>query len=383
MKLYVFWMLMLSAVFFVIERDRGLARGHTEMCESLRDNFVERFEPHDFEDCKDLYSRSISFKGWEKRTNKWLATWGWSHLAVYSPSESSEIWDSKTENVGVKLKAFYGKQLVYRAHPDSLFKRGDVFLEVNGKKEFTYDEIMHSGGEYLIERQKENLRLNVEVKNYSWNDEVEITKNIIKVPSFRGEFFNEENIKEITKELKSIKENKIYIDLRDNFGGNIAAGLRFLSMFLCEEVVVGEFRIPSKKDLGVSDYPLSIEQDVQVEHLKKYGKVFLRVPQNPDCIRKKTSVLVNGMTSSTAELVAQAFIDTERGKVVGEQTSGRMVLSSWDQVPNFPEGFYFSYPYALYKSVSGAEIEKEGVLPDEYRTYSFDVEKTGRDSFLY
>lgn len=382
MKLYVFWMLMVSAILFMVERDRGLADGHVQMCERIRDNFVEAIEDYELEQCKTLYSKSITFKDWETRTNKWLTTWGWSHLAVYSPSESNEIWSSKTESVGVKLKAFHGRQLVYRAHPESVFKRGDVFLRINKKNKFTYDEIMHEGGEYVVERQNNEVTLNVEIKTYTWNDEVKITQNIIKVPSFRGEFFNEENLDKIIKKLDAIKEKEIYIDLRDNYGGNIVAGLRFLSIFLCNETVVGEFKIPSKKDLGESDYPLSIEQTVQVEHMSKYGKVFLRVPKLDTCIKKKVSILVNGSTSSTAELVAQAFIDTDRGKVIGEQTSGRMVLSSWDQVPNFPEGFYFSYPYALYRSLSGAEIEKEGVLPDEYKTYSFDIEKMGKDSFI-
>ncbi len=80
--------------------------------------------------------------------------------------------------------------------------------------------------------------------------------------------------------------------------------------------------------------------------------------------------------------MAQAFLEFEKGELIGEPTSGRLVLSSWDQVPNFPEGFYFSYPYALYKSAKGNVIEGEGVIPDVYRTYSFDLERMGKDSFL-
>ncbi len=382
MKLYVFWMALVAMVLFTVQRDQGLEKGHVQMCEKIKDNFVEELTAEEFEQCKSLYARSISFKSWEENTNSWLATWGWSHLAVYSPSESDEIWSSKSESIGVKLKSFEGKQLVYRAHPSSVFKRGDVFLKVNGKLNPSYDDIMHAGGEYTVERKNKEITLSVEVKNYTWNDKVEIKKNIIKVPSFRGEFFKDESVVEIINQLNSVKEDELYVDLRDNYGGNIAAGLRFLAMFLCEEKVVGEFNIPSKREFGESNYPLSIKQSIQVEHLKKYGKVFLKVPKIKECISKKVSVLVNSSTSSTAELVAQAFIDTNRGKVIGEQTSGRMVLSSWDQVPNFPDGFYFSYPYALYKSLSGAEIEKEGVLPDEYKTYSFDLERMGKDSFI-
>ncbi len=352
------------------------------MCERIKEDFVVKINDDELKECKSIYSRSSSFKTWKTNTNSWFKRWRWSHLAVYSPLESNEIWNSKVEHIGVKLKYFKGKYLVYRAHPDSVFKRGDVFIKVNREKNLSHHRILYSGGDYVIERKGKVKSFKVKVQKYTWNDKVKVVGNIIRVLSFRGEFFDNKAILDVMNRASKIKDDKIYIDLRDNYGGNIAAGLRFLSMFLCKETVVGEFTIPSKKGLGRSDYPLSVKQSVQVAHLKKHGKVFLRVPKTNYCISKKIFVLVNSLTSSTAELVAQAFIDTNRGRVIGEKTSGKMVLSSWEQVSNFPKGFYFSYPYALYKSLSGAYIEEKGVFPDIYKTYSFDLERMGKDSFI-
>ncbi len=382
MKLYVLWMFLVALVFFSIQRDKGLKAGHIKMCKKITEEFVEKFNANEFEHCKSIYTRSGSFRAWKANMNSWFKNWGWSHFAVYSPFESNEIWKSETKNIGVKFKYFKGKYLVYRAHPDSVFKRGDVLVKINKEKLPLRYGILHSGGNYIVKRKGKIKILKVKVQKYIWNDRVQIVDNIIKVLSFRGEFFNDKAIVDVMNGVRKIKGNKIYIDLRDNYGGNIAAGLRFLSIFLCEEIVVGEFSIPSKKEFGSSDYPLSVKQSIQVPYLKKYGKVFLRVPKANYCTNKKIFVLVNSITSSTAEIVAQAFIDTNRGKVIGERTSGRVVLSSWEPIFNFPDGFYFSYPYAFYKSLSGAYIERKGVSPHIYKTYSFDLEKMGKDSFI-
>lgn len=382
MKLYMFWMLVLSGLFFVIKRDHSLQGGHNQMCEKLQSEFVEKMNAVDLAQCKHLYTKSLSFKSWEENTNKWLSTWGWSHLSVYSPQETDEIWSSKSKSIGVRIKDYSGQYLVQRAHNDSEFKKGDLFLSVNEKNKPSYDDIMYSGGSYLIKRQGVEVEVKATVLEYTWNDTVELKGRVLNVPSFRGEFFEDEKIEALIKKINEQRSQNLYVDFRNNYGGNIVAGLKFLSMFLCEETVIGEFNIPSKKGLGESDYPMTTEQSVQVEHMRKFERVFLRVPKREDCIRKEVSVLVSSSTSSTAELVAQAFIDLKRGRVIGEQTSGRMVLSSWDQIPNFPEGYYFAYPYALYKSISGATIENEGVDPDVYRTYSFDLESMGKDSFL-
>jgi len=382
MKLQFLWLALVVATVFIYKRDSGLRYGHHEMCRKLKNDFVEKITDNEFDQCLKLYNQALTFEDWEKKTNAWLGSWGWSHLAVYSPTASTEIWESKIENIGVRLKTIEDKIIVYQAHPESVFKKGDVFVEVNGETPLYESDVLNKSGLFKIKRQENFLELDVEPRDFLWDDKVEFLKNIMKVPSFRGEFFDDEELELIRKKISDVKEDLIYIDLRDNIGGNIASAIRLMSLFICKDLVMGAFRIPSRENMGTSDYPLTIEQSVQVSHMKNYGRVELRIPRNKNCSSKKVKVLVSSRTASTAELVAQAFSDLKRGKVVGEKTSGRMVLSSWEQIVYFPDGFYFSHPYALYSSLTGASIEGEGVMPEIYKTYILDLETAGLDSFL-
>jgi len=381
MKLYTIWFLLLFCISVFLKRDQGLRYGHYEMCLKLKRDFVEKITKDEIEDCNKIFDQVITFKQWETKTNSWLGSWGWSHLAVYTPQESSEIWQSKSKNIGVKIKTVEGKILVYRAHSKSVFQKGDVFLEVNGEKPNYESDVLNAEGEFKILRKEQVLTIKATSGEFYWDDQVQFEKNTVRIPSFRGEFFKDISLEKIKEAVNSIPDDLIYIDLRDNPGGNIASALRFMSVFLCDSTMIGSFRIPSREEFGESDYPLSVDQSVQVEHMKKYGLVHLRTPQNKKCSSKKVKVLVNRNTASTAELVAQAFQDLRRGDVVGEQTAGRMVLSSWDQIVYFPEGFYFSHPYALYNSLENFEIEGEGVQPNIKKTYLLEYEAKGLDSF--
>jgi len=381
MKLYMLWFVLVASTAFVYKRDAGLRYGHHEMCQKLKNDFVEKISQSDFENCLALYNKSLTFSGWEQTTNDWLSLWGWSHLSVYSPQESVEIWESKSQSIGVKIKTIENRLLVYRAHPDSSFEKGDLIVEVNGVEPVYASDVTGESGQFKIVRKGQERELKVKAKSFLWDDKVEIFENTIRVPSFRGEFFKDEELKKIKKEIELIADSTVYIDLRDNIGGNIASALRLMSLFLCEEKVIGTLRVPSREGLGSADYPLTVDQSVQVDHMKKYGSVHLKVPGVSSCTKKEVKVLVNGNTASTAELVAQAFQDLGRGLVIGEQTSGRMVLSSWDQIIYFPKGFYFSHPYALYLSSGGNPVEGRGVTPEVLKAYVLKTEMLGEDSF--
>jgi len=92
--------------------------------------------------------------------------------------------------------------------------------------------------------------------------------------------------------------------------------------------------------------------------------------------------LVDSETSSTAEMVAVAFREFRKAPIRGILTSGRMVLSSWEAVENYPTGFFYSFPYAVYTTSKGFVIESSGVFPDIEREYSLSLEKQGKDSFI-
>ena len=352
------------------------------MCLTLEAEFVEDFTEQDNKECLDVFARSLTYDTWEKEMNSWLGQWGWSHLMVYAPSKTEEIWESKTNSIGVKLRYIEGNYLVYRAHPESIFQKGDVFISVNGSNELKSSQILYDGGVYLIERAGENMTLSVEPKEFTWNDAIEIVAPYFRVPSFRGEFFLEQDMEYLTEELEKLNVDTLYIDLRENYGGNIGAGLKFLSYFLCENEVIGSFHVPKNKGKGENLYPQTVDQNSQLEVVKNHEFIGLGIPNTRYCYKGNVEVLVDSETSSTAEMVAMALREFRKAPVRGILTSGRMVLSSWEAVKNFPDGFFYSFPYALYTTSGGAVIESAGVFPDIEREYILAIEKQGKDSFI-
>jgi C-terminal processing protease CtpA/Prc len=381
LQLYVLYLLV-AFTSFLSARYIHLYQGHKKMCLTLEAEFVEELTQQDQKDCLEVFGRSLTFDSWEREMNSWLGQWGWSHLMVYAPSKTEEIWESKTVSVGVKLRYVEGAYVVVRAHPDSVFQRGDVFLNVNGQEDFNSTNILSDGGVYLVERNGESQTINVEPQEFKWDDRVEVKPPYFRVPSFRGEFFLEQDMDFFAEELSKLKLKTLYIDLRENYGGNIGAGLKFLSFFLCENQVIGNFHVPKNKGKGETLYPQTVEQSVQIDVVKNHEFIGLEVPKSRYCYKGDVEVLVDSETSSTAEMVAMAFREFKKAPVRGILTSGRMVLSSWEAVQNYPSGFYYSFPYAIYTTSQGKMIESSGVYPDIEKEYSLAFEKQGKDSFI-
>ncbi len=379
---YTLYMLVAFTV-FITARYTHLYQGHKEICETLDSKFVEVLSVQDKKNCYDVFSKSFTFKGWEKDMNSWLGQWGWSHLMVYAPFKTNEIWESKTKSIGVKLKILKGEYVAVRVHKDSLFQRGDVFKSVNDKTNLNTSLILYEGGHYTVERSKKLILIKARPKDFVWNDAVVIEGSYFKVPSFRGEFFLDENMNSFIKKLKAYNSDVLYLDLRGNYGGNIASGLLFLSFFLCDEPVVGQFHVPKNKGKGKAFYPHTVDQNTQIRVVNSSEFIDLKVPKSKFCYKRPVKVLVDSITASTAELVALALREQKQSSLVGVLTSGQMVLSSWEAVRNFPQGFSYSFPYATYLSAKGKEIETFGVLPDVEKNYDFELERKGLDSFIY
>ncbi len=71
-------------------------------------------------------------------------------------------------------------------------------------------------------------------------------------------------------------------------------------------------------------------------------------------------VLVDGMTASSAEIVAAALRDNQRATLVGERTFGKAVVQSVDPLPN---GAALELTVARYFTPSGDDISNVGVAP--------------------
>jgi len=142
-----------------------------------------------------------------------------------------------------------------------------------------------------------------------------------------------------TQEVKSALQNLNYkagviIDLRNNPGGLIEEAVGVSELFINRGVIVS-YQVNDKE------------------------RVFTANNSNP--IKSPVVVIVNRNTASSAEIVAGAFQDRNRGVVVGERSYGK---GSVQEFVTLSDGSRIELTVALFRTPSGRAIEELGINPD-------------------
>jgi carboxyl-terminal processing protease len=91
------------------------------------------------------------------------------------------------------------------------------------------------------------------------------------------------------------------------------------------------------------------------------------------------AVLVDGLTGSTAEILAGGLQDIGRARIFGTRTAGAALPSV---IHRLPTGDGFQFPIASYRSAEGDALEGRGVTPDEVVVPTRDGLLEGRDPAL-
>lgn len=126
----------------------------------------------------------------------------------------------------------------------------------------------------------------------------------------------------------------IILDLRNNPGGLLEEAVRVAQLFIGNGVIVS----------------------YQVNGAEKIYKAV-----NPKPILVPVVVLINRNTASSAEIVASAFQDRNRGVVLGERSYGK---GSVQEFVTLEDGSKLELTVALYVTPSGKIIDEVGVTPD-------------------
>jgi carboxyl-terminal processing protease len=129
----------------------------------------------------------------------------------------------------------------------------------------------------------------------------------------------------------------IVLDLRNNPGGFLDAGVAVANEFLKTGVIVEE-RMKSGEKTNFSTDGSGRLTDIPMV------------------------VLVNQGSASAAEIVAGALQDHGRAKVVGETTYGK---GSVQEVEDFPDGSALRVTVAKWYTPNGRSISDEGIKPDK------------------
>ncbi|MEL6940425.1 MAG: S41 family peptidase, partial [Cyanobacteria bacterium J06598_1] len=151
--------------------------------------------------------------------------------------------------------------------------------------------------------------------------------------------FNGNAAEELRTSLQGLEQqgaDAYILDLRNNPGGLLQAGIEIARMWLDEGTVV--YTVNRQGMLGNYD---------------ANGKAITSDP---------LVVLVNKGTASASEILAGALQDNGRAKLVGETTFGKGLIQSLFDLPN---GSGLAVTIAKYETPNHRDINKLGITPDQ------------------
>lgn len=156
-------------------------------------------------------------------------------------------------------------------------------------------------------------------------------------------------------DLKAQGATKVILDLRNDPGGYLDAGVSVASQFLDTGKVVVSERTGGKTTSTLT---------------ARNGGKLRGMP---------TVVLINGGSASASEIVAGALHDNKVAQLVGEKSFGK---GSVQEIKNLPDGAQLKVTIAHWYTPGGVNINKEGIKPDTEAKLTTDDYNASRDPQL-
>ena len=273
--------------------------------------------------------------------------------ANYFPKSALEVLEEQNSNVftgiGVWLNKTRGGQIqiasIQENSPaaNSGLSVGDQILEVNGTDvrgaslTSVIALIRADIGkriELLVSRDDKRVLASLSTEKVALST-VEASQVGSNVALVQIASFSKGTADEVQKSLAALKYSSgIILDLRNNPGGLLEEALRVSQLFIGNGVIVS----------------------YQVNGSEKIFKA-----DNPKPISVPVVVMINRNTASSAEVVASAFQDRNRGVIIGERSYGK---GSVQEFVTLDDGSKLELTVALYVTPSGKIIDEVGVSPD-------------------
>ena len=146
-----------------------------------------------------------------------------------------------------------------------------------------------------------------------------------------------EQVHEAIHELSDKGIEGLVLDLRNNSGGLVSAGLAVADTFISGEPIV-----ETRNRDGIAD-------PIQASPATLYDGPMV--------------TLVNGGTASASEILAGALQDDERSQLVGSRTFGKGLIQT---LTNLSDGSGLAVTVAGYLTPSGRDIQGQGIEPDRF-----------------
>ena len=273
--------------------------------------------------------------------------------ANYFPKSALEVLEEQNSNIftglGIWLSKTRGGQVqiasIQENSPaaNSELKPGDQLLEVNGTDvrgaSLTSVTALIRGDigkkiELLVSRNEKRLLVSLSSKKIALQT-VQAEQVSEKVVYVEIASFGRGTAEELKNALNNLNYSSgIILDLRNNPGGLLEEAVAVAQQFIGNGIIVS----------------------YQVNGSEKLYKAANSNPINVPLV-----VMVNRNTASSAEIVAGAFQDRNRGVLIGERTYGK---GSVQEFVTLDDGSKLELTVALYVTPSGKVIDEVGITPD-------------------
>lgn len=348
--------------------------------------------------------------------NRSLSAIETSHLQIYSPQKSEEMWDNRSIDNGLRVRIIDGAFIIteiIEGSPAAQFDLhlGDEIVSINGETPVSPYEMRFLSGEFEFKRllgtaQKTESETETETETEPEKYEnfvaiilaQELTEDmspvvrkisgaisLLRLKSFLPQYFDKSQWQETSQ--KFLSSSHVIIDLRGNSGGSFVSMLRALSPFFCVPTSVG--LISSQIANGKNQAPVTshlkddLESRIQIDQLENEKSLILKTYPEYGCTDAKVTVLVDADSASTAEIFAFAISKRSRSRIWGVPTAGQVVVARWyDLSPLGFGGYSLSIPIAGFASMDGIELEAEGMTPHKLLFYDLESARRGIDNWL-
>ena len=273
--------------------------------------------------------------------------------ANYFPREALETFEAQSSNsftgIGIYLSKSRGGVIkitsIQEGSPaaNSDLAIGDELVEVNGTQvtgaslASTIALIRADIGkrvDLLVVRNEQRILASIKTGKVQAKS-VELRQVSSSVALVEIASFISGTASELSEALKSANyKSGVIIDLRNNSGGLVEEAVAVAEQFIGSGIIVS--------------YKVNESE-----------KVFRAVNSNP--IKVPVVVIINRNTASSAEILAGAFQDRNRGVVIGERSYGK---GSVQELISLDDGSKLELTVALFLTPSGRIIEEVGITPD-------------------
>lgn len=251
-------------------------------------------------------------------------------------------------------------------------KMKDLSTEVNDDLElvfafYYYAQKLPFSHFALVRGQMENTVEKVRERHLRFEDKGEGI-GVLTISSFGG---SAEEMEEVFRLIEQRNTMHLIVDLRNNTGGSIEAGLTFANhvatatydggVFLTRQWFDHHSQLPTSAQRSAFRTFSDPNATALVANIhRQEGISLFAKPADTARFTGDLYVLINGKTASTAEPLVYALQSQRRALVVGEKTAGAMLNS---ERFSLAEGFTLVLPTADYYTADGKRLDQLGVQP--------------------